>query len=66
MATLFLVAVFYLGLPPDFVLVGVCWHLHRCGFGWSSDETQARSLAELAARVRDRRLARRAVSGRVV
>jgi hypothetical protein len=63
---LLVIAAFYLGLPPELILAGVCWHLYERGYGWSADETQARSLAELAARVRDRRLARRAVSGRVV
>src|SRR5262245_14323470 len=36
------------------VFAGVCWHAH--GWGWSSDESQCKSLGELATRNRDRRL----------
>src|SRR5262245_22643103 len=43
---------------PDLTLifVGVCWHLHTHGWGWSSDDSQCKSLDQLAMRNRDRRL----------
>jgi hypothetical protein len=46
-----------LSFVPDVTLVfiGVCWHLHTHGWGWSDDESQCKSLGELATRNRDRR-----------
>ena len=43
----------------NLIFIGVCWHLHANGWGWSSDETAAKSLGELAMRNRARRLAMR-------
>ena len=42
----------------NLIFIGVCWHLYANGWGWSADETAAKSLAELAMRNRNRRLAR--------
>jgi hypothetical protein len=36
MGRLFLIAAFYLSLPPELVLAAVCWHLYERGYGWSS------------------------------
>ena len=46
----------------NLILIVVCWHLYANGCGWSSDETAAKSLAELAMRNRSRRLARRSAA----
>jgi hypothetical protein len=62
MAPLFLILVFYLSWPPELVVVGVAWHLHRNGFAWTTDGSEARTLHELAVRTLLARLARRALA----
>jgi hypothetical protein len=53
---IYLIGVIYFCPEPTLIFVGVCWHLHTHGWGWSDDESQCMSLDELATRNRDRRL----------
>jgi len=52
--------VLVMSFVPDMelIFIGVCGHLYANGWGWSSDETAAKSLGELARRNRDQRFAR--------
>ena len=53
---IYLIGVMYLCPDLTLIFVGVCWYLHTHGWGWSADESQCKSLGELAARSQDRRL----------
>jgi hypothetical protein len=45
--------VIYFCPEMNLIFIGVCWHLHTHGWGWSDDPTQCSSLRELATRAVD-------------
>jgi hypothetical protein len=53
---IYLIGVIYFGLDLTLIAAGVSWHLYTHGWGWSDDDSQCKSLGELAMRNRERRL----------